>query len=271
MVRAMPQLVDRNRLSLIRARAKADGMFLHEIAVDEVKDRLALVNRTFTRPAIVTGFPGFWQSAFPDAVVVPDDDVLALEPGAHDLVIHALALHWSNDPVTQVFQCHKALEPDGLFLGVAFGGQTLHELRAALADAEIELADGLSPRVMPMGELRDFGHMLQMAGLALPVADSAVHTVSYSDAVALMHDLRAMGEGNALAQRASRTKRDYFTRTTEKYAQAHGENGRIPATFEMIYLAGWAPHESQQKPLQPGSATARLVDVLGAKKTELPD
>lgn len=267
----MSKLVDPVRLKLIRARARPDGMFLHEIAADEVKDRLEVVNRTFTRPAVVTGFPEVWQSVFPEAKVVPDDEILTLEPGAHDVVIHGLSLHWSNDPVTQVFQCHQALVPDGLFLGATFGGQTLHELRAVLAETEAELVGGLSPRVMPMGEIRDFGAMLQTAGLALPVADSIVKTVTYRDAIALMHDLRAMGEGNAMADRATRTKREFFARAAARYAAAFGEDGRIPATFELIFLTGWAPHESQQKPLKPGSATTRLADALGVKETKLPD
>lgn len=271
MVRAMANLIDPDRLKLIRARARPEGMFLHEIAADEVKDRLKLVNRRFTRPAVVTGFPDPWRAAFPDAQIVPDDEVLALEPGAHDVVIHGLALHWANDPVTQVFQCHQALEPDGLFIGATFGGQTLHELRAALAEAEVSLTGGLSPRVLPMGEIRDLAHMLQMAGLALPVADNLVQTVAYRDALALMHDLRAMGEGNALADRAGKTRRDLFRRTVEAYATAFGEEGRVRATFEMIFLTGWAPHESQQKPLKPGSATARLADALEPKQTDLPD
>jgi len=271
MVRAMSRLVDPDRLVKVRARARPDAMFLHEIAIDEVKDRLELVNRRFTRPAVVTGFPDIWGPAFPEAKVVPDSEVLALEPGAHDLVVHGLSLHWANDPVTQLFQCHQALVPDGLFVGVTFGGQTLHELRAVLAETEVEMTGGLSPRVLPMGEIRDYGQMLQMAGLALPVADSEAKAVSYRDAFALMHDLRAMGEGNALADRAGHTSRDYFIRTGRKYAVAFGDGERVSATFELIYLTGWAPHESQQKPLKPGSATARLTDALGTKQTKLPD
>jgi len=271
MVRAMARLVDSNRLEMVRARARPEGMFLHEIAIDEIKDRLELVNRSFTRPAVVTGFPEIWQAALPDARIVPDTEILDLEPGGHDLVIHGLSLHWSNDPVTQVFQCAQALAPDGLFLAAAFAGQTLHELRAVLAEVEIEITGGLSPRVLPMGEIRSYGQMLQSVGLALPVVDSETKTVTYSDAIALMHDLRAMGEGNALAERASHTKRDYFARTAARYAETFGTEGRIPATFELIFLTGWAPHESQQKPLKPGSATARLADALGTKETKLSD
>jgi SAM-dependent methyltransferase len=271
MVRAMADLVDRTRLARIRARARADGMFLQQEAADEVQDRLKEVNRKFTRPAIVTGFPDPWRDVFPDALIVPDDEILALDPGAHDLVVHGLALHWANDPVTQVFQCHQALRPDGLFIGVTYGGQTLAELRAVLAETEIEMTGGLSPRVLPMAEIRDLGHMMQMAGLALPVADAALRTVTYSDMFALLRDLRAMGEGNALSARAGSTPRALFERAAARYAEAYGDAGRIRATFEMVFLTGWAPHESQQKPLKPGSATARLADALGAKETKLSD
>lgn len=246
-------------------------MFLQEAAADEAKDHLEMVNRTFTRPAIVTGFPDVWRRYFPDALIVPDDEVLALEPQAHDLVIHGLALHWANDPVTQIFQCGQALVPDGMFLGVTYAGQTLAELRAVLAETEIEMKGGLSPRVMPMAEIKDLGHMLQMAGLALPVADAALRTVSYKDLYALAHDLRAMGEGNALNARGQPVSRMYFEKASQRYAEAYGQDGRIPATFEMIFLTGWAPHQSQQKPLKPGSAAARLADVLENARTELPD
>ena len=251
-------------------------MFLQHAAADEVKDRLEMVNRRFTNVAVVTGFPDLWRQYFPDAVIVPDDPVLALEPGAHDLVIHGLSLHWADDPVTQLFQCGQALVPDGMFLGVSYAGQTLAELRAVLAETETALTGGLSPRVLPMAEIRDLGSMLQMAGLALPVADSALRRVTYRDLMSLLRDLRAMGEGNALAQRAGHTTRALFTAADRKYAEAFGENGRIPATFEMVFLTGWAPHESQQKPLKRGSATARLADVLGQAQrdsdtSDLPD
>jgi hypothetical protein len=266
----MAQLVNPTRLKQIRARARADGMFLQHEAADEIQDRLGMVNKTFTKPAVVTGFPDLWREYFPDAVIVADDELLALEPGAHDLVIHGLSLHWSNDPVTQIFQCGQALEPDGMFLAATFGGQTLRELRAVLAEEEVAQSGGLSPRVLPMAEIRDLGHMLQMAGLALPVADSAVRNVTYADMFALMHDLRLMGEGNALAQRAGKTPRSLFARAAERYADAYGEDGRIAATFEMVVLTGWSPHESQQKPLQPGSAEVKLADALGPNGLKLP-
>lgn len=272
MTQTPPILTDLAQLARNRARATEGGMFLQREAALETQDRLTEVNRRFTKPAVVTGFPQIWAEIFPDAVIVPDDEVLALEPGAHDLVIHGLSLHWANDPVGQIIQCHRALRPDGLFMGSMFGGQTLYELRAVLAESEARLTGGLSPRIAPMGEIRDLGALLQRAGLALPVADSSLRNVTYSDALALMRDLRAMGEGNALAQRLRQpAPRTLFPTAAARYAEAFGQDGRIPATFEFIFLTGWAPHESQQKPLRPGSAVQRLADALGTKEGKLPD
>jgi SAM-dependent methyltransferase len=176
---------------------------------------------------VVTAFPDLWQQRLPQARIVADDEVLDLTPGAHDLVIHALCLHWANDPVGQLVQCRRALRPDGLFLGVLFGGQTLAELRACLAQAEAAVTGGLSPRVLPMGEIRDLGGLLQRAGFALPVADAATRTVTYADPLRLMADLRAMGEGNALSQRLRRpTRRAVFAQAAELYAQTHAGRGR---------------------------------------------
>jgi SAM-dependent methyltransferase len=268
-----PLLTDTAALARNRARAaRAPALFLHEMTADDVQDRLIEVNRTFTDPAVVTPFPQVWAGRMPDARIVPDADVLDLEPGAHDLVIHALALHWANDPVGQIIQCARALRPDGLFIAVLFGGQTLAELRAALAQAESELTGGLSPRVLPMGEIRALGALLQRAGLALPVADSLVQRVSYRDGLHLMQDLRAMGEGNALAGRLRRfTGRAVLARAGAILAEHYPDaGGRIAATFETVVLTGWKPHDSQQKPLRPGSAAARLADVLGTAEAKLP-
>ncbi|WP_212522880.1 methyltransferase domain-containing protein [Actibacterium sp. MT2.3-13A] len=266
-----PRLTDRTALTRNRARSRGDAMFLQHAARDEVQERLELVNRTFTAPAVVTGFPEIW--AWPGAKIVDDDEVLDLEQGTHDLVIHALCLHWANDPVGQLVQCRRALRPDGLFLAVLFGGRTLHELRASLAEAETRLAGGLSPRVAPMGEIRDLGALLQRAGFALPVADAAPLTATYETALHLMHELRAMGEGNALAGRHRRfAPRALFAEAARVYAETYGTpDGRIPATFEMIVLTGWAPDDSQPKPLRPGSAAARLADALNTDEAPLPD
>lgn len=268
-----PLLTDRPALERNRARALAmpgPALFLHETAIDEVKERLETVNRTFTDAAVVTGFPALWQQALPWARMVPDAEVLDLAPASMDLVVHGMAMHWANDPVGQIVQCRRALRPDGLFLALLFGGQTLQELRAALAEAEAEVTGGLSPRVLPMGEIRDVGALLQRAGLALPVADSFTQTVSYRDAFHLMQDLRAMGEGNALAGRLRHpTRRAILLRAAQVYAKAHaGPDGRIPASFEVLCLTGWAPHDSQQKPLRPGSAQQRLAEALNT--AELP-
>ena len=245
-------------------------MFLQRDAVVEIQERLNLVNRTFTRPAIVTPFPGEWANVIADAVMVPDTETLDLSENAHDLVIHALSLHWANDLVGQLVQVRRALQPDGLFLGVLFGGQTLHELRAVLAESEVAIAGGLSPRVVPMAEIRDLGGLLQRAGFALPVADSVTVTVTYDSVLHLMRDLRAMGEANALMDRArTPLRRAILDEAATRYQAIFGHDGRISATFEMIYLAGWAPDESQQKPLRPGSARQSLADALGADEKPL--
>lgn len=258
-----PPLTDRP--ALLRNRRRFAATFLHQIVADELQERLNEVNRTFTRPAIVTGLPDFWAAQVPGALIVPDDDVLVLTGGAHDLAIHALSLHWANDPVGQLVQCRHALAADGLLIAVLFGGQTLHELRAALAEAETRVTGGMSPRIAPMGEIRDLGGLLQRAGLALPVADATPLTVSYSSLPDLMHDLRAMGEGNALATRLRRpTGRAVFEEARHIYHTAFGTpDGRIPATFDIVTLTGWAPAPDQQKPQRPGSATHHLSAVLG--------
>ena len=267
-------LTDRPALLRQRARARRDpALFLHELAATEIEDRLSVVNKSFTAPAIVTGFPDFWQARHPEATLAGDDETLALRPGAHDLVIHALCLHWANDPVGQLVQARRALCPDGLMLAVLFGGGSLQELRAALAQAEADVTGGLSPRVLPMGEIRDLGALLQRAGFALPVADRLPLELCYRDALSLMHDLRAMGEGNAMAARPrSALRRAVLARACDIYTRdfSHPDGG-VRASAEMIFLTGWAPDESQPKPLRPGSATARLADALGTRENPLED
>jgi len=270
-----PRLTDRVALQRNRRRARAAGpaLFLHDLAVAELQERLAMVNRTFRAPALVTGFPEPWQAALPGARVVADDETLALEAGAHDLVVHALALHWAEDPVGQLIQARRALVPDGLFLGFTPGGRTLSELRQALAQAEAELRGGLAPRVLPMGEIRDLGGLMQRAGFALPVADSFAQQVSYASAFDLMRDLRAMGEASALAGRPRHlTPKSVLLRAAEIYAgHFAGTSGRVTASFEIICLTGWSPGPGQPEPLRPGSAAARLADALGTREQPLPD
>lgn len=261
------RLIDQGALRLHRDRADRLGVAdpLHRIAVDEVKDRLAEINRPFTRVGIVTAWPEFWQAAFPDAYVTTDSDQLDLPEGL-DLVIHAMALHWAEDPVGQIVQSMRALKPDGLFIAACLGGDTLTELRDVLTRAEIEATGGLSPRFLPMGEIRDLGGLLARAGLALPVADHLPLRLSYRDLFHLSADLRAMGETNALTDRLrTPTRREIFARATADYAARHpdpADPARILATFDMIFLTGWAPDSSQQKPLRPGSAKFSLTDAL---------
>lgn len=265
MTNAPPPLADLPALTRQRARV-GDGGFLHALARAEVHDRLSEVNRTFTRPALVTGLPQVWGALLPGARIVQDEPVLDLETGAHDLVVHAMALHWAGDPVGQLIQARRALAPDGLFLAVFPGGHTLAELRACLSQAEAEVMGGLSPRVLPMTDLRDAGALLQRAGFALPVADSVGQNVAYGDLSRLYVDLREMGERNALAARHRRpARRALFDRVRTLYTQHFSDpQGRLQARFELLFLTGWAPAASQQQPLRPGSARARLADALGS-------
>jgi len=262
-----PRLTDRTALLRNRSRARRAGpaLFLHEDAAVELQERLNEVNRAFTKPALVTNFPEPWLEVLPGAKVVADAPTLDLAPAAHDLVVHAMCLHWSDDPVGQIVQSARALAPDGLFIAVLFGGQTLSELRATLAEAEVAVTGGLSPRVLPMGEIRDLGALLQRAGLALPVADSVLRKVTYADPLRLLADLRAMGETNALWDR----RRQFLRRTVLAEAMRHyaahfaEPDGRVRASFDMVWLTGWKPHESQQQPLRPGAAQHSLADFLG--------
>lgn len=266
-----PLLTDRP--ALLRNRGRASEFFLQQTVADEIHERLIEVNRSFTDKAVVTGFEPFWRGQFPDATIAQDLDTLDLPANSFDLVIHAMSLHWANDPIGQMVQCRHALRPDGLFFGVFFGGQTLHELRTVLAEAESRVTGGLSPRIAPMGEIRDLGSLLQRAGFALPVADSIPLNVSYPDPFALMRELRAMGEGNALNSRLKMpTKKAVFAEAARLYQDHFGDaDGRVPATFEVIVLTGWSPDESQQKPLRPGSAKQSLADALGSTEFKLPE
>ncbi len=269
----MHELTDRTALLRNRARAIPEALFLHDVVADEIKERLKEVNRTFTSVAIVTGFPEHWAGHFPDATIVDDTETLNLAPQSYDLVLHMMALHWANDPVGQLVQCRHALKADGMMLASCLGGQTLHELRASLAEAEAVVAGGLSPRIAPMGEIRDLGALLQRAGFALPVADGTPLTADYANAFHLMHDLRKMGEANALAHRPRYfTMRNILTEAATVYAENFiNDQGRVDATFEIITLTGWAPDDSQPKALRPGSATTRLADVLGTDEKPLKD
>ena len=198
--------------------------------------------------------------------VCSDEEMLPLKPRSIDLIVSGLVLQHVNDLPGSLMQIRQALCADGLFLGVVPGGQTLHELRTAFMMAEGEIEGGSSPRVAPFADIRAMGGLLQRAGFALPVVDSDLLTVTYADPISLMRELRAMGWSNALRERRKTfLKRETLMRACEIYVAEFGlENGRIPASFELITLTGWAPHDSQQKPLRPGSATGRLSDALGS-------
>jgi SAM-dependent methyltransferase len=190
------------------------------------------------------------------------------EPASLDLAVSLLSLQAMNDIPGMLIQIRRALRPDGLFMAAIVGGDSLNELRTAFADAESEVEGGLSPRVAPFADVRELGALLQRAGFALPVVDSERLTVRYDSAPALMHDLRRMGATNVMQERRRRPlKRATLRRMEEIYAGRFADaDGRLRASFEIIWLSGWAPHESQQKPLQPGSAAQRLADALGTRE-----
>jgi SAM-dependent methyltransferase len=285
-----PTLFDRRLLNLRRARAAQCGTlpdFLLGRAVDDMADRLTGIDRQFSHILDLGAHHGLLgqrlNETYPGAELViemeacwpflalskgvkvlGDEEVLPFRDGAFDLIASALSLQFVNDLPGALAQIRRALKPDGLFLGSLLGGATLQELRQAFTEAELEVEGGVSPRVAPMADVRDYGALLQRAGLALPVADTDLVTVTYASPLALMLELRAMGAGNVLAERRKRPlRRATLARAIEIYRTHFGtDRGRVRATFEIIHLAGWAPHESQQKPLRPGSAQARLADAL---------
>jgi len=198
--------------------------------------------------------------------VVADEELLPFAPESFDLVLSAMTLHWVNDLPGTLIQIGRILKPDGLLLAAMLGGATLWQLRQALAAAESEIEGGLSPRVSPFADLRDAAGLLQRAGFALPVADSETVDVEYSDALALMRDLSAMGEGNLVVERRrGLARRSTLLRAAEIYGERFTlPSGRVVASFEVLFLHGWRPHASQPRPLKPGSATQRLADALGS-------
>jgi len=263
--------------------------FLHREAAALIAERLEEITHEFKDAAVIGSGGGVYAEALAgrigkDAITqlevsparakaagvkpIAALDPLPLEEASLDLVVSGFELHWANDPVGMLVQMRRALRPDGLLIAGLFGGQTLHELRASLAEAEVETTGGLSPRIAPMGEVRDLGALLQRAGLAMPVADTERLTASYETPLHLMRELRAMGETNILTgRRRVPLRRDTLARACEIYAENFpAEHGRVAATFELVFLTGWAPAESQPKPLRPGSARARLADALGTNE-----
>ena len=202
-----------------------------------------------------------------------DEEFLPFAPASFDLVISAVSLHWVNDLPGALLQIRQALKPDGLFLGAMLGGETLVELRGALLEAESEVEGGAGPRVSPFADVADAGGLLQRAGFALPVADRDRITVTYPNALALMKELGEMGESNAVAERRkAMSRRLTLFRAAEIYHERYADpEGRLPATFDVVYLTGWSPHPSQQQPMAPGSAQNRLAEALGSVERKTGD
>jgi NADH dehydrogenase [ubiquinone] 1 alpha subcomplex assembly factor 5 len=291
------QIFDRRALRLHRDRAAAgfDGIFdfLTKEIGDRLLDRLDDIRRRFPLALDLGGRTGDLSRSLngrggietlitadlspkmiaraPGPRLVADEEWLPIAENSLDLVLSCLSLHWINDLPGTLIQANRALKPDGLFLGAIFGGETLQELKASLAAAEIAETGTLVPRASPTVDIRDAGRLMQRAGFALPVIDSDVLTVSYPNMLALMHDLRGMGETNALAGRSRRPwRKSTLARAAADYADRFSTpDGRIEARFEVIFLTGWAPDASQPRPLRPGSAKGRLSEALGVAERKV--
>lgn len=288
-----PLIFDRKLLTRRRGRAAIvmpRHGFLLERAAEDILDRLTVVRRAF--PTVldlgahygllarrIAGLPGVERvvatelapellSCCPRPKVLADEEALPFADAAFDLVVSALSLQHVNDLPGTLAQIRQILKPDGFMLVALLGGATLTELRQALLEAEAEVEGGASPRVAPFADVRDLGGLLQRAGFALPVADVDTVRVAYPSPLALMREVKAMGASNVLAdRRSSLLRRETLVRADAIYRDRFARaDGRVTATFEIITLTGWVPHESQQKPLRPGSASARLADVLGTRE-----
>jgi SAM-dependent methyltransferase len=288
---ASPTIFDRSLLRARRARAAALGAetFLLDQVADDMAERLSTVLRQFDRAVDLgtptdavrralseTGRVGSLIAAEPAAHrldtdfvrVVADEEALPFAERSLDLLVSGLALQFVNDLPGTLLQIRRALKPDGLLLAALIGGDSLAELRDAFAGAESEIEGGISPRVAPFADVRELGALMQRAGFALPVVDTDRITVRYDSAPALMRELRRMGATNILTERRrTPLKRATLERMEDIYCDRFSDpDDRIRATFEIVWLSGWAPHEGQQQPLKPGSAKQRLADALGAKE-----
>jgi SAM-dependent methyltransferase len=293
---------DAARVRAHRRRAASgfpDAAFIAARTAQDLAERLEAVNRVFGR-SLSIGAPALFRAALetrpalaerlgpliemdtvatlvgPPLGVVGDGENLSFAEGRFGLIVSNLVLHWANDLPGALVQARRALAPDGLFIAAMLGGRSLQELRACLLDAELEIRGGAGPRVSPFADAPDIGRLLQRAGFALPVADSDVITARYEDPLRLLADLRAMGETSAFAAGDGKPlTRAILFRAMALYRERHGgPDGRVAATFEIVTATGWAPHESQQKPLKPGSAKTRLAEALGVKEQsagEKPD
>lgn len=282
-----PVIFDPRRRAARLARSEplfAGADFLHDRAAENAVNSLEVILRDFPDAVDLSAHPGPFARRVADsqardrigapAVVgdltaraAPGAAPLGLDDQSQDLIVSLMSLHWANDLPGALIQIRRALKPNGLFLGTLLGAGTLKELRGVLTEAELELNGGAQARVSPFADGFDGAALLQRAGLALPVSDVDRVVVRYPDLFALVRDLRAMGETNGLAGTVRPLSRAVIARAAELYAERHAEaDGRLPATFEIIHLAGWAPHESQQKPLPRGSAKMRLADALGVRE-----
>ena len=284
-------LFDRAAVRRHRDRAAADfgaHDFLHRETAERLADRLSDVRRNFKARLLIGaggaetfaepadgGFAvsadlseGLLRVAASGHRVACDEEFLPFAAESFDLVASCLSLHWTNDLPGALIQIRRALRPDGLFLAAMLGGDTLVELRGALLEAEAATAGGTSPRTSPVAGVQDAAALMQRAGFALPVVDADTITVTYADPFALLRDLRGMGETNALVARSRvPLRRDTLFAAAEIYRQRHADaDGRIPATFQLIWMTGWAPAASQPQALRPGSAAARLVDALDTEE-----
>lgn len=271
-----PPLFDFSAQRRARARARILGgdRFLEAAAAEGLVDRLAAVTRKFenglwigeTVPPEIKPFASSWQIADFDAQEILDAGT------GFDLAVSLFSLQWINDLPGALVQIRARLKPDGLFVGVLLGGTTLRELRDAFAQAEIATLGGITPRVAPFADVRDLGGLLQRAGFALPVSDSERLNVRYRDVFGLARDLRIHGLTNVMSERSRRPlRRATLGALLAHYGEHHCEDGKLKASFELLYLTGWSPDDSQQKPLRPGSAKQRLASALGTAEHPLKE
>lgn len=291
-------LFDRRLLRARRDRFAAE-IGAHEALLayvaDEITERVAIMLRHFPLALDLGAYRGllgrkiaalpsvgdviYAESAFALAALCPrpalvcDEDLLPLKNASLNLVVSGLALHRVNDLPGALIQIRRALAPDGLFMAALLGTRSLHELRQALIEAEAEAQGGASPRIAPFADVREYGALLQRAGFALPVADTETLTLAYDSPRALMAEIRALGGGNVLMARSKAPlPRHMLARAEALYRERHSRpDGKVTASFEIVYLSGWAPHASQQQPLKPGSAAARLADALGTTEEKAGD
>jgi SAM-dependent methyltransferase len=272
-----PPLFDFSASQRVRHRVRrlAGDRFLDRSAAEGLADRLAAVTRKFALglwigdavPAEIAPFAGQWVCTDFDS-----REILATDASGFDVAVSLFSLQAINDLPGALIQIRQALKPDGLLLATMLGGGTLGELRDAFAHAETATRGGISPRVSPFADVRDLGGLLQRCGFALPVSDVERLTVRYGDFSALAHDLRAHGLTNVMTERSKKPlRRDTLAALLAHYASHHADpDGKLRARFEILYLTGWSPHDSQQQPLKPGSAKSRLAEALGTTENVLP-